>query len=797
MLRTIGAQSRQLEYNVLGELASVCEITGLSGAGNCGQSNDAGNGYLTKYNYDGAGNLIEVQQNDQSSPVQTRNFTYDDLGRLTMESNPESGTTNYYYDTLPSGSPCTSYSSPGNLVETTDNNGNVVCYQYDTMNRVISIAYPNSSTPTKTFVYDGATVDGQAMANAAGQLAEVYTGPVSAKITDEGFSYDADGELTTFYESTPNSSGYYVVQAGYHANGVLATLTGTGFSTGFGFGLEGEGRPCSVVTGNPPPSNPACAPASNVLAENAGYNLGLAQGVTFGSGDSDSFGYDANTGQMTNYTFNVNGQSDSGTLAWNTDGTLGSLDISDGITGSQDTENCSYGYDDLLRLTSANCGASNQETYSYDAFGNLYVNAQGNNLTGPGSYNASNMITNWDSIAYNSDGDVTSDTNDSFNWDAANQMTSANDGTTYTLVRDGLGRVVEMQTSGGDTEIEYSVTGSKLALMNGQSLLKGFIPLPAGGRAVYNASGLEYYQHSDWIGSARLASTPSRGIAYDIAYAAFGEPYAGSGSMSEFRFAGHNADMLTQGSEPIYDAWYREYSYVQRRWLQPDPFGLAAVNPANPQSWNRYAYVGNNPLINYDSLGLYWYNCGTAKVTSPGMTPSISPGLCWAPDPTNNDIIPQIYNGSMGSSKSNIKVPNNISKCTAAQQYATTLASGFESASKTSGWLAFGAVLGTAISGAGEGFTFGGDTPVTVSFGAATDFFGTVSLTTGTIVSGLNSFAAGNTNALSNFDWNHLAGIAATAAASRIPGLASWAETIGHLVEQGADLANRAGVVCH
>ena len=158
--------------------------------------------------------------------------------------------------------------------------------------------------------------------------------------------------------------------------------------------------------------------------------------------------------------------------------------------------------------------------------------------------------------------------------------------------------------------------------MNGQSLVKGFIPLPAGARAVYNASGLEYYQHSDWVGSARLASTPSRSIAYDTAYAAFGEPYAVSGvnsAMSEMRFAGHNADMLNQGSEPIYDARYREYSYVQRRWLQPDPSGLAFVNPANPQTWNRYAYVGNNPLNFSDPIGLNHCIGSAATCASPNI----------------------------------------------------------------------------------------------------------------------------------------------------------------------------------
>src|SRR5581483_10647969 len=36
----------------------------------------------------------------------------------------------------------------------------------------------------------------------------------------------------------------------------------------------------------------------------------------------------------------------------------------------------------------------------------------------------------------------------------------------------------------------------------------------------------------------------------------------------------------------------------------PDPVGLAAVDPTNPQTWNRYAYVTNNPVSLVDPLGL-------------------------------------------------------------------------------------------------------------------------------------------------------------------------------------------------
>src|SRR5215469_4492530 len=54
----------------------------------------------------------------------------------------------------------------------------------------------------------------------------------------------------------------------------------------------------------------------------------------------------------------------------------------------------------------------------------------------------------------------------------------------------------------------------------------------------------------------------------------------------------------------LYDFPAREYG-TQGRWLSPDPAGVAAVDPTNPQTWNRYSYVLNNPLVIIDPLGLY------------------------------------------------------------------------------------------------------------------------------------------------------------------------------------------------
>jgi RHS repeat-associated protein len=166
---------------------------------------------------------------------------------------------------------------------------------------------------------------------------------------------------------------------------------------------------------------------------------------------------------------------------------------------------------------------------------------------------------------------------------------------------DALGRMVEQNKSGSYTEIVYDCLGNKLALMNGTStLVRAFVALPAGATAVYNASGLLYYRHPDWLGSSRFSSTTSRTMYNDLAYAPFGEQYAQSGNtgVTDTSFAGNNEDTATN----LYDAMYREYG-IQGRWPSPDPAGIAAAIPANPQSWNRYAYALNRPTDLTDPLG--------------------------------------------------------------------------------------------------------------------------------------------------------------------------------------------------
>src|SRR3984885_809880 len=125
------AKQTQKEYDGLGRLKSVCVISSAPGSGSCGQTNPK-TGFLTTYTYDGAGRLLKTIENAQvSSPQQTRTYVYDLLGRVISETNPESGTTTYAYDSY-SGMP----NSAGDLIAIVKQNGDGQYFYYDGLHRM-------------------------------------------------------------------------------------------------------------------------------------------------------------------------------------------------------------------------------------------------------------------------------------------------------------------------------------------------------------------------------------------------------------------------------------------------------------------------------------------------------------------------------------------------------------------------------------------------------------------------------------------------------------------------------------
>ena len=64
---------------------------------------------------------------------------------------------------------------------------------------------------------------------------------------------------------------------------------------------------------------------------------------------------------------------------------------------------------------------------------------------------------------------------------------------------------------------------------------------------------------------------------------------------------------------------FRSYGSNMGRWMSPDPRGNSVADFSNPQSWNMYSYVLNNPLKYVDPFGLdcaYLNDSGTGIESS-------------------------------------------------------------------------------------------------------------------------------------------------------------------------------------
>jgi len=591
----------QKEYDGLGQVRSVCQLSSATGTTSCGQAN-GGTGYLTTYNYNADGTVSSIVRGSQ-----THSFTYDALGRTLTATYPESGTKQFFYDTAPStpGVACSTLalltnSSPlGNLLKTYDANGTTTCFSYDTMNRNTSIAYAgtNWDGENKYFVYDSATVHSVTMTNTLGRVAEAYTAPTSGgtKVTDEGFSYTARGEPSDVYQWSTHSGGWYHVTATYFANGALDTLAGIPGGT-WTFGLDGKGRLKTAVQGT---ANEVTSTTYNAA------NQPLV--ITLGLGDTDTYTYDASTGRMASYDFAIKFTPVhfTGTPSWNANGTLRGLTIVDGVNSGADSEVCDYGtssipgYDEIGRLTRVNCMNGSTpvwgQNFTYDAYDNLSktVPPGQTGTTWTPTYNTAN--NQYSQGTYDSNGNLLTDTFHTYTWNQDNHPKAITDAG-MTMTFDAFGRMVEKYDGTSYWQELISPVGS-IALMKGQTVSQFRVPLPGGSTAL---NGINF-EHKDWLGSASFVSNRNRTSTAARLFSPYGEIYNNTGITGDVNFTGDRQDLVAG----LYDTPNRELN-PSGRWISPDPADA---------SWNAYSY-STNPLITVDPLGLVPYRY------VPGVDPS-------------------------------------------------------------------------------------------------------------------------------------------------------------------------------
>ncbi len=177
-------------------------------------------------------------------------------------------------------------------------------------------------------------------------------------------------------------------------------------------------------------------------------------------------------------------------------------------------------------------------------------------------------------------------------------------GSTASYSYDAFGRRAEKIVGSRTTDYLYDAFGHASYEVNNLCapvcIDTGFFYL--GGQLVAEyKEGLTYFVHTDHIGSARLVTGLNQTVAQNLDYLPFGEQNSTDSGISTHEFTGDIHDAESN----LDHAQFRQYSSTLGRWMHPDPAGLAAVDPSNPQSWNRYAYVDDDPLNLTDSSGLY------------------------------------------------------------------------------------------------------------------------------------------------------------------------------------------------
>ena len=264
-----------------------------------------------------------------------------------------------------------------------------------------------------------------------------------------------------------------------------------------------------------------------------------------------------------------------------------------------------YHYDHVNRLTTA--AATGNSTYSqsltYDAYGNVDCSASpAENACLAPTYPASNQIYGY---RYDAAGDVTNDGTYTYTWDAEAHLTKVVNGggtTISTNTYNALGQRVRDVTTSATTDEAYGGDGSLLWGWTGNpSTNRSFVPFKGDILAEYYSGGT-LFDHSDELGSVTTSTNYyNGGVCQERLFYPFGELWTGAGSCGMHQ---------TFAKLPDYDAETDQYNTLNRhytpsgRWMSPDPGGIKVVHLDDPQTWNMYAYVRNNPTTLTDPSGL-------------------------------------------------------------------------------------------------------------------------------------------------------------------------------------------------
>jgi len=201
--------------------------------------------------------------------------------------------------------------------------------------------------------------------------------------------------------------------------------------------------------------------------------------------------------------------------------------------------------------------------------------------------------------------------NDTYTYDALQRLTSIAGPNPATYIYDAFGNRVEENPSAGSTgyptDFTFDLDGRVLHRTTSNNSAFGMEVYAQGRHLGSYVNGNYYETYQDQVGSLRMRVAYNSGGSTSYGTCSNSLPFGDAFNCSPPAEAGVDQDFFA-GFRIDWDNGYvapaRVYSATQGRWYTPDPAGLAAVDITNPQSWNRYAYVENNPVSFTDPTGL-------------------------------------------------------------------------------------------------------------------------------------------------------------------------------------------------
>lgn len=598
--------------NGLGQLVRVDEPNSSNQLGSVNSPNQA-----TNYTYNTLGKMVRVEQGSQN-----RYFMYDSLGRTLRIRQPEQEV-NTALNT--SGDPYNNswtggftYDNNGNVLTTTDAKGTTITNTYDALNRPLTRTYndsPQTATVTNTY---GTT------APAIGKLIKV-----SSSVSETQYSgFDVLGRLTESKQITPldgetistapvrtssyqyNLSGALiqqtypsgrVVETDLDASGDIEKITGRATSSGINhnfataFSYLPDGKIASLKLGNG-------------LWEAAKVNSRLQ--VT-----EIAMGHSIGDGTMMKLNYEYGELQSNGTVdATQNAGNIAKQTVT--FSGLANPFVQTYKYDSLDRITEAiekvNGTQTWKQTFGFDRYGNrdAFYQKVGateltiNSTTLPSVEATTNRFSASQGFSYDKNGNITADPMSSgrtFVFNGDNKQTEVKNSSNQTIgtyYYDGNGKRVKKVTNAETTVFVYDGMGKIVAEYS---------------TATPPSSPTVNYTATDQLGSPRVLTNAVGEVVSRRDFLPFGEElFADTSNRTTARkysttdqdsvrqrFTGYQRD--TETSLDFAEA--RMYQNQHGRFTAVDPL-LASGKSADPQTFNRYVYTMNRPMMFTDPTGL-------------------------------------------------------------------------------------------------------------------------------------------------------------------------------------------------